>query len=85
MAHAEHRSRPANVLRMAATAQQQLDAANDSLLRILQTDTSQWSESGRMQAQIQIRDLHDLIDKLETKVSCESGRRIFGPVRRVAN
>lgn len=73
------------MLRMAATAQQQLDAANDSLLRILQTDTSQWSESGRMQAQLQIRDLYKIIDTLETKVACQSGRRIFGPVRRVAN
>jgi hypothetical protein len=70
---------------MAATAQQQLDAANDSLLRILQTDTSSWSESGRMQQQIQIRDLQNLIDNLETKVSAQSGRRIISPVRRVAN
>ena len=68
---------------MAATAQQQLDAANDSLLRILQTDTSSWSESGRMQHQIQIRDLQNLIDNLETKVSAQAGRRIIGPVRRV--
>jgi hypothetical protein len=70
---------------MAATAQQQLDAANDSLLRILQTDTSQWSEAGRMQQQIQIRDLQNLIDNLETKVAAQSGRRIIAPVRRVAN
>ena len=70
---------------MAATAQQQLDAANDSLLRILQTDTSQWSEAGRMQQQIQIRDLQNLIDNLETKVAAQSGRRIVAPVRRVAN
>lgn len=70
---------------MAATAQQQLDAANDSLLRILQTDTSQWSESGRMQQQIQIRDLQSLIDNLETKVVAKSGRRIISPVRRVQN
>lgn len=70
---------------MAATAQQQLDAANDSLLRILQTDTSQWSESGRAQQQIQIRDLQNLIDNLEAKVSSQAGRRIFGPVRRVNN
>lgn len=70
---------------MAATAQQQLDAANGSLLRILQTDTSQWSESGRMQQQIQIRDLQNLIDNLETKVAAQSGRRIISPVRRVHN
>jgi hypothetical protein len=70
---------------MAATAQQQLDAANDSLLRILQTDTSSWSESGRAQQQIQIRDLQNLIDNLETKVSAQSGRRIISPIRRVHN
>lgn len=70
---------------MAATAQQQLDAANDSLLRILETDTSQWSESGRMQSQLQINQLHDLIDKLETKIACSGERRIFSPVRRVDN
>lgn len=68
---------------MAATAQQQLNAANDSLLRILETDTSQWSEAGRAQQQIQIRDLQNLISHLESKVSAQSGRRIFGPVRRV--
>lgn len=68
---------------MAATAQQQLDAANDSLLRILQTDTSSWSESGRAQHQIRISELNDLIEKLETKVAQVSGRRIFSPVRRV--
>ena len=70
---------------MAATAQQQLDAANDSLLRILQTDTSSWSESGRAQQQIRISELNDLIEKLETKVAqaTATGRRIFSPVRRV--
>jgi len=68
---------------MAATAQQQLDAANDSLLRILQTDTSSWSESGRAQQQIRISELNDLIEKLETKVVQTAGRRIFSPVRRV--
>jgi hypothetical protein len=70
---------------MVATAQQQLDAANDSLLRILQTDTSNWSEQGRAQQQLQIRDLHALIESLETKLAQQSGRRIFSPVRRVAN
>jgi hypothetical protein len=68
---------------VAATAQQQLDAANDSLQRILETDTSSWSESGRAQQQISIRDLMALIDRLETKVAAQSGRRIIGPVRRV--
>ena len=59
------------------------DAANDSLLRILQTDTSSWSESGRAQQQIRISELNDLIEKLETKVAQATGRRIFSPVRRV--
>ena len=68
---------------MAATAQQQLDAANDSLLRILQTDTSSWSEQGRAQQQIRISELNDLIEKLETKVAQATGRRIFSPVGRV--
>ena len=74
---------PSIIAGMAATAQQQLNAANDSLLRILETDTSQWSESGRAQQQFQIRDLNALIERLESKVAAQSGRRIFGPVRRV--
>ena len=70
---------------MAATAQQQLDAANDSLLRILETDTSSWSESGRNQQQIQIRDLQNLISHLEQKVVGQSGRTFLNPIRRVQN
>ena len=70
---------------MAATAQQQLDAANDSLLRILESDTSNWSEQQRSQQQLDIEKLERLIDRLENKVSCASGRRIFSPVRRVDN
>lgn len=65
------------------TNQELLDAARCSLKRILDTDTSSWSESGRAQQQIQIRDQMALIDRLETKVAAQSGRRIFGPVRRV--
>ncbi len=72
-----------NLHHMAATAQQQLDAANDSLLRILQTDTSQWSEAGRAQQQIQIRDLQNLISHLETKIAAQSGRQFLAPIRRV--
>ena len=68
---------------MAATLQQQLDAANDSLLRILQTDTSQMSESGRSMQQLQIRDLRELIKDLKSEVAGSSGRRIFNPIRRV--
>lgn len=69
---------------MAATPQQQLDEANDSLLRILQTDTSSWSEAERAQQQLQIDKLHALIEKLEARAAAASGRRIFAPVRRVS-
>jgi len=68
---------------MAATDQQILDEAKDSLLRILQTDTSSWSESARQQQQIQIRDLESLIDRYESKVASSAGRSIAVPVRRV--
>jgi len=70
---------------MAATAQQQLDAANDSLLRILETDSSQWSESGRMQQQLAITDLNKLIHSLEQKVVGQAGRSFLSPIRRVSN
>jgi hypothetical protein len=68
---------------MAATDQQILDEARDSLLRILQSDTSSWSEMQRTQQQLQIDKLERLIDRYETKVSAAGGRRIFHPVRRV--
>ena len=68
---------------MAATNQQILNEAKDSLLRILQTDTSSWSESQRTQQQLEIRALQDLIDRYEEKTAAGSGRRIFQPVRRV--
>lgn len=67
---------------MAATAQQQLDAANDSLLRILETDTSQWSKEGHAQQQLDIEKLERTIARLESKIAGSGGRRIFGPVRR---
>lgn len=70
---------------MAATAQQQLDAANDSLLRILETDTSGWSEAGRQQQQLNIDSLRKLISDLEQKVVGSNGRRVITPVRRVMN
>lgn len=38
-----------------------------------------------MQHQIQIRDLQNLIDHLETKVAAQSGRSIVSPIRRVSN
>lgn len=68
---------------MAATDQQILDEARDSLLRILQTDTSSWGEAQRNQQQIQIRDLEGLITRYEQKVAASGGRRLLHPVRRV--
>lgn len=68
---------------MAVTTQQLLDAAQESLLRIYQTDTSSWSESARQQSQFDIEKLQKNIDKYKSEIAGESGRRIFGPVRRV--
>lgn len=67
---------------MAATDQQIADEARDSLLRILQTDTSNWSEGERRQQQLEIDRLENIITKFEAKAN-RSGRRIFNPVRRV--
>jgi len=72
-----------NLWGMAATAQQLLDEANDSLLRIMQTDTSSWSESGRQQQQIQIRDLKELRKELQNEIATQSRGSIVRPVRRV--
>lgn len=69
---------------MAATDQQILDEARDSLLRILQSDTSSWGEAQRNARQLEIDKLERLIDRYETKVSASGGgRRICQPIRRV--
>lgn len=68
---------------MAATDQQILDEAKDSLLRILQTDTSSWSEQNRQQQQLQIRELRELISDYEGKLVGASGRTLIQPVRRI--
>lgn len=68
---------------MATTNQQILDAARSSLLRILQTDTSSWSEGERQKQSLEIRDLEAIIARYEPKVAAESGRRIFQPITRV--
>lgn len=68
---------------MSVTDQQLLDAARESLLRILATDTEEWSESKRMQRQLSIDKLMAQIDRLEEKVSASQGRRLFQPIRRV--
>jgi hypothetical protein len=68
---------------MAATDQQILNEAKDSLLRILQTDTSSWSESQRNQQQLEIDKLERLIDRYETKTAAAGGRSVFQPIRRI--
>lgn len=68
---------------MAATDQQILDEARDSLLRILTTDTSTWSEAQRSQQQLEIKELRALITDYESKVASAAGRQILAPVRRV--
>lgn len=67
---------------MTATDQQILNEAKDSLLRILQTDTSSWSEGERTQQQQQISQLQSLIDRYEKKVASAAGRRLHRPIRR---
>ena len=74
---------PARSFFMAATDQQILDEAKDSLLRILQTDTTEWGESQRRQHQLEIDKLERLIDRYETKVAGSAGRRIIRPITRV--
>jgi len=66
---------------MAATDQEILDAAKDSLARILATDTSAWGEAQRNQQQLQIDKLEGLITRYERKTSASAGRRILTGVR----
>jgi len=68
---------------MAATDQQIVDAARDSLLRILETDTTEWSEGERRQQQLEIDRLEAVITKFEAKAGRSAGRRIFSPMTRV--
>ena len=68
---------------MAATDTQILTEAKDSLLRILQADTTSYSEMERRQHMLAIGDLQRLIDRYEKKVSAASGRRVFLPIERV--
>lgn len=76
-----HASRLAFLV-MAATDQQLADAARNSLLRILETDTSSWSEGQRQQQQLQISELQKTISEFEAKAA-RSGRRLFFPVTKV--
>lgn len=68
---------------MAATDQQIADNARDSLNRILQTDSSEWSEGERKQRALEIDRLQEIITTFEAKAARSSGRRIFAPITRV--
>ena len=70
---------------MAATAQQQLAAANDSYLRILQSDTAEWSEGERRQRTLDLKELRESIAFLQGQVESQAGRRFLTPVTRVWN
>lgn len=68
---------------MAATYQQQLDAANDALLAILQSNSSEMEQEDRRLVHLEIQRLEKLIATLERKVAIVAGRRIHQPIRRV--
>jgi len=65
---------------MAATNQQIVDAARDSLLRILATDSAEWSEGERRQRQLEIDRLEGIISKFDAKTARSGGRQIIFPV-----
>lgn len=67
---------------MAASDQTIADKARDSLARILDTDTTGWSQGELRQQQLEIAQLEQIITKFEAKAS-RSGRRIFSPITRV--
>jgi hypothetical protein len=68
---------------MAATDQQIADAARNSLARILDTDSAEWSEGERRQRALEIDRLTNVITDFEGKAARSAGRRIFSPVKRV--
>lgn len=67
---------------MAASDQAIANAARDSLKRILDTDTSSWSEGQRQAQQLEIDRLTNVISEFEAKAN-RGSRRIFSPVQRV--
>lgn len=67
---------------MAATDQQIANNARDSLNRILQTDTANWSDGARKQQQLEIDRLSNIIATFESRAN-RSTRRISRPVTRV--
>ena len=68
---------------MATSDQAILDAARESLLRILTTDAAEMEEKDRRLRALEIDKLEALIDKYEKRVSSGAGRRILNPVKRV--
>jgi len=68
---------------MPATDQQIADKARDSLARILDTDSTAWSEGERRQQQLEIDRLENIITKFEAKAARSSGRKIFSPIVKV--
>lgn len=69
---------------MAASDQEILDAAKDSLKRILDADTSQWGEAGSQQTLLSIAALQATIDKYERRVALSS-RRVCMPIKSIAD
>lgn len=69
---------------MAATDQQILDSAKDSLYRILSADTAEWFEGGHRQRLLEIDRLQRVIDVYEKRVSAGS-RRAFMPIRSISD
>jgi hypothetical protein len=65
---------------MSASNQTIADNARDALNRILQTDTTEWSEGERRQSMLEIDRLEDIITKFEAKAARSAGRRIFSPI-----
>jgi hypothetical protein len=70
-------------LNMAASDQQIADKARDSLSRILDADTTSWSEGERQQQVLEIDRLTNVITEFEAKAARSGGRRIFSPIKPV--
>jgi hypothetical protein len=64
---------------VAATDQQLLDAARDSLLRILGADVSEVSQQSKRARMLEIDRLQSLIETYERRLANES-RPVFRPV-----
>lgn len=69
---------------VAASDQQLLDAAKDSLLRILSADTEEWYEGGHRQRLLDIDRLQKTIDLYERRIGAAS-RRTFIPIRSISD